>query len=121
MRKVNTFVLIESEVDRAVPKLATGSSKRDAEEELDQESSKSHEPDGQLCCTCDILEHIDRHGDSCILSTKQKYEFSYPSVQLQIQLHILVFGFLDAISRRESCWEITVIFSILVLTLQETS
>ncbi|GJZ02759.1 hypothetical protein Tco_0520720 [Tanacetum coccineum] len=30
----------ESEVDRAVPKLAAGSSKRDAEEELDQESSK---------------------------------------------------------------------------------
>ncbi|GKG01723.1 hypothetical protein Tco_0306428 [Tanacetum coccineum] len=40
MRKVNTFVPIESEVDRAVPKLAAGSSKRDAEEELDQESSK---------------------------------------------------------------------------------
>ncbi|GJW75306.1 hypothetical protein Tco_0134676 [Tanacetum coccineum] len=31
---------IESEVDRAVPELATGSSKRAAEEELDQESSK---------------------------------------------------------------------------------
>ncbi|GJU73724.1 hypothetical protein Tco_1265129 [Tanacetum coccineum] len=40
MRKVNTYVLIKSEGDRAVPKLATGSSKRDAEEELDQESSK---------------------------------------------------------------------------------
>ncbi|GKF80079.1 hypothetical protein Tco_0235647, partial [Tanacetum coccineum] len=35
MRKVNTFVQIESEVDRAVLKLAAGSSKRDAEEELD--------------------------------------------------------------------------------------
>ncbi|GJT20252.1 hypothetical protein Tco_0890189 [Tanacetum coccineum] len=31
MRKVNTFVLIESEVDRAVPELAAGSSKRAAE------------------------------------------------------------------------------------------
>ncbi|GKC26834.1 hypothetical protein Tco_1034128 [Tanacetum coccineum] len=31
MRSVNTFVPIESEVDRAVPELATGSSKRDAE------------------------------------------------------------------------------------------
>ncbi|GJW13666.1 hypothetical protein Tco_0017799 [Tanacetum coccineum] len=31
---------IESEVDKAVPKLAAGSSKRAAEEELDQESSK---------------------------------------------------------------------------------
>ncbi|GKA26118.1 hypothetical protein Tco_0712227 [Tanacetum coccineum] len=39
MRRVNTFVPIESEVDRAVLELATGSSKRDAEEELDQESS----------------------------------------------------------------------------------
>ncbi|GKC40974.1 hypothetical protein Tco_1053358 [Tanacetum coccineum] len=40
MRKVNTFVPIESEVDRAVPELAARSSKRAAEEELDQESSK---------------------------------------------------------------------------------
>ncbi|GJV70586.1 hypothetical protein Tco_1490581 [Tanacetum coccineum] len=40
IRKVNTFGPIESEVDRAVPELAAGSSKRDAEEELDQESSK---------------------------------------------------------------------------------
>ncbi|GJY34784.1 putative ribonuclease H-like domain-containing protein [Tanacetum coccineum] len=40
MRRVNTFVPIESKVDRAVPELAVGSSKRDAEEELDQESSK---------------------------------------------------------------------------------
>ncbi|GKB43605.1 hypothetical protein Tco_0888547 [Tanacetum coccineum] len=39
MRKVNTFVPIESEVDRAVLELAGGSSKRDTEE-LDQESSK---------------------------------------------------------------------------------
>ncbi|GJT90203.1 hypothetical protein Tco_1079048 [Tanacetum coccineum] len=51
MKRVNIFVdmdaelvkgneTIESEVDRAVPELAVGSSKRDAEEELDQESSK---------------------------------------------------------------------------------
>ncbi|GJZ85061.1 hypothetical protein Tco_0650400, partial [Tanacetum coccineum] len=32
MRKVNTFVPIESEVDRAVPELIAGSSKRVAEE-----------------------------------------------------------------------------------------
>nr|GEX34957.1 hypothetical protein [Tanacetum cinerariifolium] len=37
MRRVNTFILIESEVDRADPELAAESSKRDAEEELDQE------------------------------------------------------------------------------------
>ncbi|GJR54782.1 hypothetical protein Tco_1405303 [Tanacetum coccineum] len=40
MRSVNTFVPIENEVDRAVLELAAGSSKRDAEEELNQESSK---------------------------------------------------------------------------------
>ncbi|GJU27483.1 hypothetical protein Tco_1166104 [Tanacetum coccineum] len=40
MRKVNTFVPIESELDKAVPELAAGSSKRDAEEKLNQESSK---------------------------------------------------------------------------------
>nr|GEW44779.1 Asp_protease_2 domain-containing protein [Tanacetum cinerariifolium] len=39
-RRVNTFVLIESEVDRAVPEFAVGSSKGGAEEELDQGSSK---------------------------------------------------------------------------------
>ncbi|GJR54985.1 hypothetical protein Tco_1405506, partial [Tanacetum coccineum] len=40
IRRVNTFVPIESKVDRAVPELAARSLKRDAEEELDQESSK---------------------------------------------------------------------------------
>ncbi|GKB15925.1 hypothetical protein Tco_0849848 [Tanacetum coccineum] len=40
MRRVNTFVLIESEVDKVVPELAARSSKKVAEEELDQESSK---------------------------------------------------------------------------------
>ncbi|GJU81443.1 hypothetical protein Tco_1283808 [Tanacetum coccineum] len=45
MRSVNTFVPIESEVYRAVPELAARSSKRDAEEELDQESSKRQKTD----------------------------------------------------------------------------
>ncbi|GJY92013.1 hypothetical protein Tco_0507795 [Tanacetum coccineum] len=40
MRRVNTFVPIESEVDKAVPELAGESLKRDAEEEFNQESSK---------------------------------------------------------------------------------
>ncbi|GJU49079.1 hypothetical protein Tco_1218634 [Tanacetum coccineum] len=40
MRKVNTFVPIESEVDGAVSELAARSSKRAAKEELDQDSSK---------------------------------------------------------------------------------
>ncbi|GKC77845.1 hypothetical protein Tco_1128619, partial [Tanacetum coccineum] len=45
MRSVNTFVPIESKVDRVVPELTVGSSKRDAEEELDQESSKMQKTD----------------------------------------------------------------------------
>nr|GEV04243.1 hypothetical protein [Tanacetum cinerariifolium] len=40
MRRVNTFVPIKSEVDRAVLEFATRSLNRDAEEELDQGSSK---------------------------------------------------------------------------------
>ncbi|GKD63898.1 hypothetical protein Tco_1306006 [Tanacetum coccineum] len=40
MRRVHTFVPIESEIERVIPELAAGSSKRDAEEELDQKSSK---------------------------------------------------------------------------------
>ncbi|GKA78100.1 hypothetical protein Tco_0784637 [Tanacetum coccineum] len=40
MRRVSTFVLIESEDDKAVPELAAGSLKRPTEEELDQETSK---------------------------------------------------------------------------------
>ncbi|GJR06171.1 hypothetical protein Tco_0529155 [Tanacetum coccineum] len=40
MKRVNTFTPMESDVDRTVPKIAVVSSKRDAEEELGQESSK---------------------------------------------------------------------------------
>ncbi|GJW67429.1 hypothetical protein Tco_0121853 [Tanacetum coccineum] len=40
MKRVNTFTPMESDVDRTVPKIAAGSSKRNAEEELGQESSK---------------------------------------------------------------------------------
>ncbi|GJY70917.1 hypothetical protein Tco_0474620 [Tanacetum coccineum] len=40
MKRVNTFTPMESDVDRTVPKIVAGSSKRDAEEELGQESSK---------------------------------------------------------------------------------
>ncbi|GKC81326.1 hypothetical protein Tco_1137043 [Tanacetum coccineum] len=40
MRRVYTFVPIDSEIERVIPELAARSSKRDAEEELDQESSK---------------------------------------------------------------------------------
>ncbi|GJS82609.1 hypothetical protein Tco_0749150 [Tanacetum coccineum] len=40
MRRVHIFVLMESESERVIPELATGSSKRDAEEEPVQESPK---------------------------------------------------------------------------------
>ncbi|GJS40264.1 hypothetical protein Tco_0565307 [Tanacetum coccineum] len=40
MRRVHTFIPMESESERVIPELAAGSSKRDAEEELVQESSK---------------------------------------------------------------------------------
>ncbi|GKB40322.1 hypothetical protein Tco_0885264 [Tanacetum coccineum] len=40
MRRVQTFHPIESEGDKTVPELTTGSSKRDAEVELDHEGSK---------------------------------------------------------------------------------
>ncbi|GJV71376.1 hypothetical protein Tco_1491371 [Tanacetum coccineum] len=40
MRRVQTFYPIESEGDKTVPELTTGSSKRDAEIELDHEGSK---------------------------------------------------------------------------------
>ncbi|GJU34091.1 hypothetical protein Tco_1182445 [Tanacetum coccineum] len=45
MRNVKTFVPIESKDDKAVPKLAARSLKRDAEEELNQESSKRQKTD----------------------------------------------------------------------------
>ncbi|GJZ19550.1 hypothetical protein Tco_0556140 [Tanacetum coccineum] len=45
MRSVITFVPIESEVDKKVLELAARSSKRDVEEELDQESSKRQKTD----------------------------------------------------------------------------
>ncbi|GKE10037.1 hypothetical protein Tco_1413588 [Tanacetum coccineum] len=40
MKRVNTFTPMKSDVDKTVPKIAAESSKRDAEEELGQESSK---------------------------------------------------------------------------------
>ncbi|GKB68357.1 hypothetical protein Tco_0929769 [Tanacetum coccineum] len=45
MKRVNTFTLIESDVDRTVPKIATRSTKRAAEEELGQQSSKKQKSD----------------------------------------------------------------------------
>ncbi|GKD04201.1 hypothetical protein Tco_1179175 [Tanacetum coccineum] len=48
MRRVHTFLPIESESERVIPELVAGSSKRDAEEELVQESSKRQKDWGKL-------------------------------------------------------------------------
>ncbi|GKC38176.1 hypothetical protein Tco_1050560 [Tanacetum coccineum] len=45
MKRVNTFTPMESDVDRIVPKIAAGSTKRDEEEELGQQSSKKQKSD----------------------------------------------------------------------------
>ncbi|GJY86298.1 hypothetical protein Tco_0500324 [Tanacetum coccineum] len=45
MKKVNTFTPIESDFDRIVPKIAAGSTKRAAKEELGQQSSKKQKSD----------------------------------------------------------------------------
>ncbi|GJW34028.1 hypothetical protein Tco_0054060 [Tanacetum coccineum] len=45
MRRVRTFVPMESDFDKAVPELATRSSKRATEEEIGQQSSKKQKPD----------------------------------------------------------------------------
>ncbi|GJW28282.1 hypothetical protein Tco_0045157 [Tanacetum coccineum] len=46
MRRVHTFVPIESESERVIPELAAGSSKRDGEEELVQEMHHVSKEDG---------------------------------------------------------------------------
>ncbi|GKB14297.1 hypothetical protein Tco_0848220 [Tanacetum coccineum] len=48
MRRVHTFVPIESEIERVILELAAGSSKRDAEEKLDQESSKRQKTEKRM-------------------------------------------------------------------------
>ncbi|GJR82825.1 hypothetical protein Tco_0153610 [Tanacetum coccineum] len=56
MRRVHTFVPIESEIEREIPELPAGSSKRDAEEELDQETSKRQK-------TCESSELAEEPRD----------------------------------------------------------
>nr|GEV11770.1 retrovirus-related Pol polyprotein from transposon TNT 1-94 [Tanacetum cinerariifolium] len=60
MKRVSTFIPMETEVRREVPKIAAGSSKRDEEEELTQESSKRQkiEEGSKL-----VKEPKDKEGD----------------------------------------------------------
>ncbi|GKA35428.1 hypothetical protein Tco_0721919 [Tanacetum coccineum] len=66
LQKVNTFVPIESEVDRAVPELIVGSSKRVAEKELDQESSKRQK-------TGETSELAEEPRDKKLMNCTRKY------------------------------------------------
>ncbi|GJV14864.1 hypothetical protein Tco_1360187, partial [Tanacetum coccineum] len=81
MRKVNTFVPIESEVDRAVPELAAGSSKRDAEEELDQESSKRQK----------TVHHVFiKKGIDIYMLVEKEYPLSGGTLTLMLVAKLLV-------------------------------
>ncbi|GJV29694.1 hypothetical protein Tco_1386142 [Tanacetum coccineum] len=74
IRRVHTFVLIESESERVIPKLAARSSKRDAKEELVQESSKRQK-------TGESSELVEETKD------KEKEEMSQERIQ---QMMIIV-------------------------------
>ncbi|GJX40942.1 hypothetical protein Tco_0255932 [Tanacetum coccineum] len=82
MRKVNTFVPIKSEVNRVVPKLATGSSKRDAEEELDQESSKRQR---EL-----IKAQTSKKGIDIYMLVEKEYPLSRGTLTLMLVAKLLV-------------------------------
>ncbi|GJR54174.1 hypothetical protein Tco_1404695 [Tanacetum coccineum] len=71
MRRVHIFVPMESESERVIPVLAAGSSKRDAEEELVQESSKRQK-------TGESLEPAEE------LKDKEEEELLQESVSLKI-------------------------------------
>ncbi|GKB31386.1 hypothetical protein Tco_0870787 [Tanacetum coccineum] len=84
MKRVNVFVdmdeelvkgskTMESKVDRAVPELAAGSSKRDAEEERDQESSKRQ-----------------KTGESSELAEKPRVKEAYELLQGQLQQMMII-------------------------------
>ncbi|GKA07201.1 hypothetical protein Tco_0686425 [Tanacetum coccineum] len=78
MREVQTFVPIESEDDRAVPKLAAESSKRPAEEELDQHSSKKQK-------TGEISEPIDKEVDELSQEELQQMMIIVPEQGMNVE------------------------------------
>ncbi|GJU61490.1 hypothetical protein Tco_1243325 [Tanacetum coccineum] len=87
MRKVNTFVLIESEGDKAIPELAAGSSKRDAKEELDQESSKRQKTGESL----ELAEELrDREANELddLVELKRLFEPDTDDELWKLQKHI---------------------------------
>ncbi|GKA76104.1 hypothetical protein Tco_0782482 [Tanacetum coccineum] len=82
MRNVNTFVPIESEVDRAVTELTAGSSKRDAEEELDQESSKRQ----KTCESSELAEEPRvKEGDELSQEERQQMMIIFPEQGMNVE------------------------------------
>ncbi|GJV80609.1 hypothetical protein Tco_1516479 [Tanacetum coccineum] len=81
--KVNTFVPIESEVDRAVPELAARSSKKVAEEELDQESSKR-----QKTGESSELAEEPRDKEADELLVKEKFNSTEPTNDKEIEIWV---------------------------------
>ncbi|GJW70179.1 hypothetical protein Tco_0127096 [Tanacetum coccineum] len=78
MRRVNTFVPIESEVNRAVPELAAESLKRSAEEELDQESSKRQK-------TGESSESRDKENDELSQEELQQMMIIVPEQGMNVE------------------------------------
>ncbi|GJT24372.1 ribonuclease H-like domain-containing protein [Tanacetum coccineum] len=96
MRSVNTFVPIESEVDRAVPELAVGSSKRAAEEELDQESSKRQKT-GESSELAE--EPRDKEADELSQEELQQMMIIVPEVGNHTEVHQLFDDMLKAFDK----------------------
>nr|GEX06194.1 hypothetical protein [Tanacetum cinerariifolium] len=93
MRRVNTFVPMESEVDRAVLEFTTGSSKRGIEKELDQGNSKrlktnevfgSEQPDEEE----NELSQEDLQKTMMVVPVEEVYvealQFKYPTIDWEV-------------------------------------
>ncbi|GKE67759.1 hypothetical protein Tco_1521920, partial [Tanacetum coccineum] len=70
MRRVGTFVPMETKIRREVPELVAGSSKRDAEEKLDQGSSK------RLYDTCGVHHVSTKDGVDIYMLVEKEYPLS---------------------------------------------
>ncbi|GJU58872.1 hypothetical protein Tco_1236638 [Tanacetum coccineum] len=107
-RKVNTFVPIESEVDRAVLELAAGSSKRVVEEELDQESSKR-----QKIGESSKLAEEPRDKEADELFTPKALRSTGRSSELEIILSLVKkkFNSTESTDEKEEIWvELKILF-----------
>nr|GEU60260.1 retrovirus-related Pol polyprotein from transposon TNT 1-94 [Tanacetum cinerariifolium] len=78
MKRVNTFTLIESDVDRTIPKITNECSKRAAEEELEQESSKRQK-------TRDSLEPREKEDDELTQEDLQQMMMMVPVEEVYVE------------------------------------